>query len=882
MYKRQVKSSTAPLRIRYFYVDGTQQKLFDVLREIFEVYQIAAYVDSYGVLRFINIDGIFDSSKTFDMMLHDSPTPISVSTSGGYTNSMTITSNIVQDTYTETTKTKVGKATLTYKTPQIVKTIAADPRLLDNTSFAPNFNATYQDSRNAIWDSTIDDVVTFNHLDKSFMKNDNKFKIVDYEANGDTSNGNFNTYPIDHDGYAIIEGEVVDFKYKEWSFVANGVTYIRSVLNSAEWASTFAEISGMAGANGNIIPSQTGYITNVNRGLFSTPIRDHIVMQTLSDIQSKLETDNADGVVINNSNISLLSKSSNISKLTTQDPYANNNDYNTFSTQIYMGPNSKIACPDGTSFGLVLHDITNTPTVYVGITKSTNKSGNTTYTLNVTSDGLNSTLLSSTNSSSSSTNVSIDITKIVNDEALKYPLGSPFQDYGKYINLKFVKLNTDKKAFEIYINKTSLNVSTKANINLATDGKYGVYVKGPSSSNASVEFSEIYATQTAISDPSKYYHYQLPWFAEKLSSNKKVFEVSYMVQSAPKIIGVAYYDVRDAQAPSLDAYPLPLVYNWYYLTKASTAAPTSTTTAAQYALPHITVGPDALSFSPIYHSGFKSRFAIVNCSPGQVWTRKSPDTNNKINVDFSLITDSLITLGNDVVIEKVFDPANITETVDITSSWVQDKDTAVALLRSVYRALDGFTRDTTISVYGNPLFEIGDIVVVNYGLKNIVGQKYFVQGIQQTFDSGLTTVLTLNEIGFVPGTITYSKSNNTVSEPSTKPAPSTASGYLTPTSTGPGGNPSLPAPSNVYLYANPTSNWPPKYSLFMVTGPEVANVAIVFDDNFGSGVFHPATTNSSQNYISLASLPQGTHTVKLQSVDSNGVGGSYAIYTITI
>jgi len=239
-------------------------------------------------------------------------------------------------------------------------------------------------------------------------------------------------------------------------------------------------------------------------------------------------------------------------------------------------------------------------------------------------------------------------------------------------------------------------------------------------------------------------------------------------------------------------------------------------------------------------------------------------------------------LGNDVVIEKVFDPANITETVDITSSWVQDKDTAVALLRSVYRALDGFTRDTTISVYGNPLFEIGDIVVVNYGLKNIVGQKYFVQGIQQTFDSGLTTVLTLNEIGFVPGTITYSKSNNTVSEPSTKPAPSTASGYLTPTSTGPGGNPSLPAPSNVYLYANPTSNWPPKYSLFMVTGPEVANVAIVFDDNFGSGVFHPATTNSSQNYISLASLPQGTHTVKLQSVDSNGVGGSYAIYTITI
>ena len=355
-----------------------------------------------------------------------------------------------------------------------------------------------------------------------------------------------------------------------------------------------------------------------------------------------------------------------------------------------------------------------------------------------------------------------------------------------------------------------------------------------------------------------------------------------MVQSAPKIIGIAYYDVKDAQAPSLDAYPLPLVYNWYYYTKASTAAPTSTTTAAQYALPYISVGSDALSFSPIYHSGFRSRFAIVNCSPGQVWTRKSPDSTNKINVDFSLITDSLITLGNDVVIEKIFDQANVTETVDITSSWVQDKDTAVALLRSVYKALDGFTRDTTISIYGNPLFEIGDIVVVNYSLKNIVGQKYFVQGIQQTFDSGLTTVLTLNEIGFVPGTVSYATAGNITPSTSTVSSAPTQNGYLSPISTGPGANAKLPAPSNVYLYANPISNWPPKYSLFMVTGPEVANVAIVFDDNLGSGVFHPATTNSAQNYISLVSLSSGVHTVKLQSVDANGVGGSYAVYTITI
>ena len=164
-------------------------------------------------------------------------------------------------------------------------------------------------------------------------------------------------------------------------------------------------------------------------------------------------------------------------------------------------------------------------------------------------------------------------------------------------------------------------------------------------------------------------------------------------------------------------------------------------------LPSIPVDKNSLTYSPIYHSGFRSRFAIINNSPCQIWLKKSPDSVNKINVDFSLITDSLITLGDDVVMEKVFDIENINETVDITTSWVQDENTASAILRSIYRALDGFTRDTTISIYGNPLYEIGDIVVINYGLKNIVNQKYFVQGITQNFDTGLTTTLVLNQIG---------------------------------------------------------------------------------------------------------------------------------------
>jgi hypothetical protein len=736
-----IKNNSTPLLMRYFYVDGTQQKVFDVLREIFEVYQIAAYIDAYGVMRFINVDGIFDPSNQINMLLHDNSTPQSITTGNGYSNNLTVSSNIVQDTYTETVKTKLGKANLTYKTPQVFKTLAADGQLLDNNLYV-TAKPTYQTSSSVIWDSTIDESTTYNHLAQSMNLYDNKFRVPDNEATAATGAVNFNTYGIDHDGYGIIEGEIVSFKYKEFSFVAPATattplfSTTRSVANSSEFAATFAEVVAQAGINANISVAKTGYITNVDRGMFNTPIRTHLKMGTLSDIQQKFSTSSATAVSIKNGDIMLTSNSGEISKLVCLDPYTVN-DYNTFSTKILMGVNSATAYPTGTKAGLVLNDVNQNPSLYVAITQQKDSKGKDQYLLTVNKPNGSSMI--------AGTNKYVDITYIVNAQADLYPLGSPFADYGKYLNLKFVKGSAGTNKFEVFINRTRATLVTISDALPDTSGPAGLFVSGHASS---VMFSEIYSTQTAINDPNIFYHYQFTWFAEKIASNKKIFEISYIVQASPVIIGINYYDIKDAQAPSLDAYPLKIQYDWYYITDPT--APTPSITAKNTTtpnLPYISVDQYALNYSPIYHSGFRSKFAIVNCSPSQVWIKKSADSINKINVDFSLITDTLITLGPDTTISKVFDEANINETVDITSSWVQDKNTATSILRTIYRALDGFSRDTTISIYGNPLYEIGDIVKINYGLKNIVGQKYFVQGIEQTFDTGLTTILTLNQIG---------------------------------------------------------------------------------------------------------------------------------------
>ena len=760
-----LKKVSSSVKIRYFYVDGTQQKVFDVLREIFEVYQIAAYIDNRGVMKFINFDGIFDKNKLIDMQLHDLTDPVSISTSNGYVNNLSVFPNIVQDTYQETTKTKVGKINFTYKTPQIQKTIASDTRLLNNNLYV-DVAPTFIDSTNAIWDSTIDESTTYNTLDSTMSATDTYFTVPSYEATAEsTDQVIFRSYGIDHNGYGIIENEIVSFKYKEFAYVGGSINTTRSVANSAEFASKFAEINGLAG-NTPFTVKATGRITNVDRGQFNTPVRSHIVMSTPSDIQQRFDTSNAyiTPSISTNGNIALTGNSGGVSYITALDPYSTNgslNTYNTFSTKILMGGNAQTSYPDGTSCGLVLFNSSQASSVYVSITQTT-VNATKKYILSVTQSYLNGPSLLTT--------PNVDITQIINNESINNPLKSPFEDYGKYINLRFVKGSSNNNLFEVYINKTKVNLSTINNFNIDTSGKFGMFVTTSLSSSlptSTVEFAELYATQSALLSSSKLYHYQLPWFAEKLSSNKKIFEISYMVQSKPSIIGINYYDVKDAQAPSLDAYPLQLSYNWYYYVDGSAPKVVPVNSSAAKAatngailgttvstsgnplinLPAISVNKDSLTYSPVYHSGFRSRFAIINNSPSQVWIKKAPDSVNKINVDFSLITRSLITLGDDVVIEKIFDEANVNETVDITTSWVQDEDTASGILRSIYRALDGFTRDTTISIYGNPLYEIGDVIILNYALKNIINQKYFVQGVTQNFDTGLTTTLVLNQIG---------------------------------------------------------------------------------------------------------------------------------------
>jgi hypothetical protein len=65
----------------------------------------------------------------------------------------------------------------------------------------------------------------------------------------------------------------------------------------------------------------------------------------------------------------------------------------------------------------------------------------------------------------------------------------------------------------------------------------------------------------------------------------------------------------------------------------------------------------------------------------------------------------------------------------------------------ISNAIDGFSKDTTLKIFGNPLIQLGDVIDLTYPLTGINQKLFVVQAVKHTFNNGLETDLTLNAIG---------------------------------------------------------------------------------------------------------------------------------------
>lgn len=123
------------------------------------------------------------------------------------------------------------------------------------------------------------------------------------------------------------------------------------------------------------------------------------------------------------------------------------------------------------------------------------------------------------------------------------------------------------------------------------------------------------------------------------------------------------------------------------------------------------------------------------------------------------VTQQFMVLGQDLVIA---DDQKVTITNDesvrrhgevdaeLTSDWIQSKDMATDISDwiTAHWGTNGVD-ELSVTIFGNPLIEICDVVDILYsrlGMTNPSNHRYFVMSISNSFDTGLSTTLTLRRI----------------------------------------------------------------------------------------------------------------------------------------
>lgn len=85
---------------------------------------------------------------------------------------------------------------------------------------------------------------------------------------------------------------------------------------------------------------------------------------------------------------------------------------------------------------------------------------------------------------------------------------------------------------------------------------------------------------------------------------------------------------------------------------------------------------------------------------------------------------------------------------EIASQWIQSKAAATDLATWITNHWSDAADEQTVEVFGNPLFEIGDVVGIEYPEKSMTTSthKYFVVSITNSFDTGVSTSLVLRRV----------------------------------------------------------------------------------------------------------------------------------------
>lgn len=780
-----------PLDLAYFYVNSKDTTIISALDQIFLPYQIGAFIDEYGVMKFKSLSKILDSTSS----------------------NLTISeSNILENGYNVVNKAKAGKVSLRYQSPKIKQTLALQNLLLEASS--PSF--IYTTSSDIVWAQQNADSVGMNYLANSMTADQNYFEM-------DTNDllDIFHTYNLNTSGYAAIENEIVSLVYKEYTIEDDSNSVNVSVKNDIELAAEIDRFNkkyavGLRTTDGSIKTgynkeiSPTGKITNVQRGMFGTKASDHTVLNVSNYADKNISCKNISSSYSVTGNGTFSSANNNQFTATTQSTgkvlfypaterstvvtESGNEYYKTYSAKFNFENNLQL-CSGGLFFNMPASEASAEGAYFVELVRyNTLQADEVTWNSPVKYNYALAfyRVVSGAASIIAYANVTAIVSAIINnfEKVLEKqtpgsdPLYIPTTDarYASFnlrvttyksvagdgevssgtTNLLSVFLNNvEITGWRYFVSSdwqpmpineesklpkkvqftTDITAGTIFGSFISTDPVDIIGITYPSQSGTTAgSVREIYATHKTLKERSVNYYFQDREFLNGMIQNQNIFSnsKSYMMQTKPEVIGINTYDVQYTTPAAVSVDVLPIEYLLQYFPGVEVVD--------QEYLQKKEVDEYSLSYSTIINTGFRAKFAIANNSSHMVFLKKDSTEIMPLTVVLNLWTQEIIAPSDPEIIEKVIDQANAAEAVQLDSNWIQSKESANKLINVIARGIDNFSKDITLQIFGNPLIQVGDTIQVSYSLTGLNQQKYLVQSVSHSFDTGLSTTLSLKMI----------------------------------------------------------------------------------------------------------------------------------------
>ncbi len=781
---------SVPVDLAFFYVNSKDTTIIEALNQIFLPYQIGAYIDEYGVMKFLSLTDVIGKSSV-DISVDES--------------------DILDNGYSVTNKAKPGKISLRYQSPKIKQSLSMQNLALDANS--PSF--IYTTSNDIVWSQQNADSVGMNYLNASMDETQNYF-MLDKNDPLDI----FHTYNLNNSGYAFIENEIVSFIYKEYTLEdqsSNSATvYVKNDIELSGEIDRFNRkytvglpiSSGSSPIEFNTTITPTGKIANIQRGMFGTKVSAHTVLSSSNAASKSITCKNLDSSYDVSGNGTYSSSAYNQFTPTTPTtgktifyPTSERSSVVTDSgTEPYRTYSTKFNFKNGTekvSGGLFFNmdndgqdangaffveliryntqkaDLSwNSPAIYryaiaVYRVNGTNAEilayADVTSTVNDIINNFEKVLVKSGTGNDTTYTASTDFRYAsFNLRASFYPSNGEDGESTSIVDLLSVFLNNvEITGWQVLSsgNWVPIDLNTVTSLPKKIHLTHTVYantifgsfistnpvaisgITYPSQSGTDAGgLREIYATYKPLIERSVNYYFQDREFLNGMVQNQNVFSrsKSYMMQTKPEVIGINTYDVQYTTPAAVSVDVWPIEYLLKYIP--------GTEVVDQKYLQQKEVNEYSLSYSTVLNTGFRAKFAIANNSSHMVFLKKDPtELLQGISV-LNLWTQEIIAPSDPEILEKVIDPANMSEVVQLDSNWIQSKESANKLVTTIARGIDIFSQDVSIDIFGNPLIQVGDVVELSYNLGGLNEQKYMVHSVSQSFDNGLSTKLVLNVI----------------------------------------------------------------------------------------------------------------------------------------